>query len=1063
MKNQIHLAVAFLLCGAALAGVPVRWTAETSRVKPIALDAWRGDTLALECTLKSYGHPVALGAATASIMWQTNGMGSAWWQTNATVSADGVIRATWSPSMDPGAPAVAFFLPVQTADGASYRAAGTLRFRPSPGAGSQIAQLPQPGGTLDFGEFNLVNAPWATLAAANEAISAAVTSATGALVIPPPVDLGPYATTGYVAGAISTATGALVIPPPVDLSPYATTAYVEGSVQTASNDLSRDIQTAFNSASNRTDLVKANLLEEITSSTNNLRSAIINNISESASETRAYADSVASNAQRSAIAAIPSLSGYATEQYVSEAIGGITIPSMSDYATTAYADAAASNAQAAAIAAIPSLAGYATQSFVADYFSANYTPPDLSSYASRSYADAAASNAQAAAIAAIPSLAGYATQSYVADYFATAYTPPDLSSYASRSYADAAASNAQAAAIAAIPSLAGYATQSFVADYFSANYTPPDLSSYASRSYADAAASNAQAAAIAAIPSLAGYATETYAQNAAADAASDALSAAQSYARDLSWAASSGNTRLVSLDGTIWQDATGTVWQTSEIYGWSGTVIDLSTSAARPITFNYAGKTDTFYTPNADYWSAGGGTNLYFATAMYETWALWFTNTYYGAESNSNWIADGSPPPSLSATNITISTSNEYYRLYYRPVALATNPVDRVLYASDAGDAATAERALTYGTPTRWTDATGCVWEVGYRYDDDWVADSSRITQVSWSPAGYEEDPDLWAIYFMVDGSTQEQVYNLPPWPTQTNLSISASDWVPQYEGAFDFNIYRSPHTTTNLVGRVALTNDLPGAIISTISDFATTGTVHAAESSTYSSRLFDASFDSAYDATYLIRESTNAATSVSSSLVRYALVTPGEWSFSGVPSGYSDPVCEWDGSESAMKLTLQFDGSDFALYDYAANQDSMSALFSWEPEPGVTSQVTATRASLPGHLCDRSVNSLSITSITNITLPALSHPGKARDFILLLDIPSSITNTVPAITNLLTFTASGTETVHFYVDGDDPSATFPLPTSPGTWSYSFSEFKASWFAVSLKPIVEAAAPGGAQ
>jgi hypothetical protein len=82
----------------------------------------------------------------------------------------------------------------------------------------------------------------------------------------------------------------------------------------------------------------------------------------------------------------------------------------------------------------------------------------------------------------------------------------------------------------------------------------------------------------------------------------------------------------------------------------------------------------------------------------------------------------------------------------------------------------------------------------------------------------------------------------------------------------------------------------------------------------------------------------------------------------------------------------------------------------------------------------------------------------------LLLDIPSSITNTVPAITNLLTFTASGTETVHYYVDGDDPStATFPLPTSPGTWSYSFSEFKASWFAVSLKPIVEAAAPGGAQ
>ena len=954
MKNQIHLAVAFLLCGAALAGVPVRWTAETSRVQPIALDAWRGDTLALECTLKSYGRPVTLGAATASLMWQTNGMGSAWWQTNATVSADGVITATWSPSMDPGAPVVAFFLPVQTGDGASYRAAGTLRFRQSPGAGSQIAELPQPGGTLDFCEFNLVNPPWATLEAANEAISAAVTSATGALVIPPPVDLTPYATIGYVAGAITSATGALVIPPPADLTPYATTDAVSEAVQTASNALAGQIQAVSNAAMPRAEM-----------------------------------------------------GAYATQSDVSTAIAGIQIPS---------------------------LAGYATEQYVSDYFATYYTPPDLSSYASRSYADAAASNAQAAAIAAIPSLAGYATESYVSDYFATYYTPPDLSSYASRSYADAAASNAQAAAIAAIPSLSGYATQSYVADYFSANYTPPDLSSYASRSYADAAASNAQATAIAAIPSLAGYATETYAQNAASAAASDALSAAQAYARDLSWGASEGNTRLVSLDGTIWQDATGTVWQVSYIYGWRGTALDLTTTTATPIVFDPVSGTNLV-------WSAGPGTNLLYDASGMLSYVITISNVYYYAE--------GSPPQ--SATNLTFTTDFDQFYLYYLPVALATNPVDRVLYASDAGDAATADRALSIGTSTRWTDATGCVWEVGYRYDDDWVADSSRITEVSWSSAGYEETPDLWAIYFTVDGSIQASVYSDPPGPTQTNLFISASDWETQYEGAFNFNIYRSPHTITNLVGRVALTNDLPGAIILTISDFASTGTVHAAESSTYSSRLFDASYDSAYDSTYLIRESTNAATAVSSSIVRYELATPGAWTFSG------DTSYDW---------TIRFESGEWwSLYANLADPPAASAQGSGD-ELEITFAnvgVTATRPALPGHLIDRAVNSVSISSVTNITLPALSHPGQARDFILLLDIPSSITNTVPAITNLLTFTASGTETVHYYVDGDDPSATFPLPTSPGTWSYSFSEFKASWFAVSLKPIVEAAAPGGAQ
>ena len=834
MKNHIRLAVVRLLsavlCGTAIssgAGVPVRWTAETSRVQPIALDAWRGDTLALECTLKSYGQPVSIGAATASLMWQTNGMGSAWWQTNATVSAAGVIRATWSPSMDPGAPSVAFFLPVQTGDGASYRAAGTLRFRPSPGADSKIADLPQPGGTLDFGAYQLVNAPWATLAAANEAISAAVTSATGALVIPPAVDLSPYATSGYV--------------------------------QSVSTALSNDIQLAFNSSSNYTDQVASGLSSSITSATNSLGSVLRDNIAESEAASRSYTDSAVSGAQT-------------------------------------YADGVASNAQRAAIAAIPSLAGYATETYVSAYFATNYTPPDLSSYASRSYADGVASNAQRAAIAAIPSLSGYATQSFVADYFATNYTPPDLSSYASRSYADSAASNAQAAAIAAIPSLSGYATESYVSAYIATNYTPPDLSSYASRSYADAAASNAQAAAIAAIPSLAGYATETYAQNSAESAASDALSAAQAYARDLSWGASQGNTRLVSLDGLTWQDATGTVWQVSYVYGWSGTVIDLSTSAARPITFDYAGKTTT--APNTtsptDYWSAGGGTNLYYDADMALSWELWMTNDYHGV-TNEYWQAEGSPTPPSTATNLSFNTAWELYTLFYQPVALATNPVDRVLY---------------------------------------------------------EQSPVLRDII-------AEQ----------------------------------------------------------------------------------------------------------SASFVRYALVKPGEWSWVA-PAGLTN----FDITE-IVQIDDQGDSETWEVTYTSTETGTDTTIIVSDPDPLDLSfyvidgdneyWVELIHPLLPpGHLCDRAVNAVSISSATNITLPALSHPGQARDFILLLDIPSSVTNTVPGLTGLLTFTPSGSETVHYYVDGNDPSsAEFPVPTSPGTWSYSFTEFKTSWFAVSLKPIVEAVPP----
>ena len=600
---------------ASSAGVPVKWTAETSRVHPEIIEAWRGDTLDLSCTLKSYGQPVALGTATASFLWQTNGMGNAWWQTNATVTAAGVITATWAPTMNPGAGEVAFFMPVVCADGASYRAAGRIRFRPSPGGGSQTIDLPQPGTTLDFGAYALVNAPWATLEAVDSAIDAnnaiidsAITSATGALIIPPTVDLGPYATTGMVAAA----------------------------VQASGNALAGQISAVSNAAMQRAEM-----------------------------------------------------GDYATHEWTALYFAtNATPPDLSAYATRTYADSIASNAQATAIAAIPSLAGYATQAWAAQYFATNYTPPDLSSYASRSYADAAAFNAQAAAIAAIPSLNGYATEQYVGDYFAANYAPPDLSAYATRTYADTAASNAQATAIAAIPSLSGYATQSWTANYFSTNYTPPDLSSYASRSYADSAASNAQATAIAAIPSLTGYATQTYAQSAAESAASDALNAAQTYARDLSWAASEGNTRLVSLDGTIWQDATGTVWQVTAVYGWSGTVVDIATTVARPIVFAYYGTTTN--APNmsgaeTDYWSAGGGTNLYFEAEMSRAWLLWFVDGYPGYGPNVGFQADGDPTPPATATNLTFTTSIEFYSLSYQPVALATNPVDHVLYESSGG------------------------------------------------------------------------------------------------------------------------------------------------------------------------------------------------------------------------------------------------------------------------------------------------------------------------------------------------------------------------------------------
>ena len=76
---------------------------------------------------------------------------------------------------------------------------------------------------------------------------------------------------------------------------------------------------------------------------------------------------------------------------------------------------------------------------------------------------------------------------------------------------------------------------------------------------------------------------------------------------------------------------------------------------------------------------------------------------------------------------------------------------------------------------------------------------------------------------------------------------------------------------------------------------------------------------------------------------------------------------------------------------------------------------------------------------------------GKSRDFAVMIDIPSIVAD----MTNLVSFAGNGGEQIRFYVDGNDPSsATFPVPTTTGSWVYKFSELKPGWFSVSLKQVV---------
>lgn len=158
MKSMIRLV---LFCGIlaavfpAISSVPLRWTVETSRLQPVVFDALHGETLEIEASFNSYGKPLEIKGE-AALFYQTNGMGSAWWQIPATVTSNR-IEAVFPPSADPGAARLSCFLggPAST-----YRAAFSLRFANSPGATPNA--LPLPVAKLDLAAVEVLNAPWLT-------------------------------------------------------------------------------------------------------------------------------------------------------------------------------------------------------------------------------------------------------------------------------------------------------------------------------------------------------------------------------------------------------------------------------------------------------------------------------------------------------------------------------------------------------------------------------------------------------------------------------------------------------------------------------------------------------------------------------------------------------------------------------------------------------------------------------------------------------------------------------------------------------------------------------------
>ena len=142
----------------------------------------------------------------------------------------------------------------------------------------------------------------------------------------------------------------------------------------------------------------------------------------------------------------------------------------------------------------------------------------------------------------------------------------------------------------------------------------------------------------------------------------------------------------------------------------------------------------------------------------------------------------------------------------------ATNYTDRALGAF--AETGTVERARSYGTPTRWTDATGCVWEISRAWNFQNLLLYTPSGEMQWTATECLRDGYDWSSYTGYWLRYDAQGTN---WIAHTDLydtvDVSSSglldDDVVEIDG---WGTFRAVYVT-NLVGRVAMTSDIPHAV----------------------------------------------------------------------------------------------------------------------------------------------------------------------------------------------------------------------------------------------------------
>jgi len=132
------------------AAVPVSWTATPASPPYAPPPVPHGSAIEFSVTLKGFSDPAIADGADVRLWYQTNGMGSAWFSTPATLSSN-VVSATFGASQDVGADRVSLFFGAPS----NVFASAILRLTHAPGFAP--AELELPTRTLDFSSIVIQN------------------------------------------------------------------------------------------------------------------------------------------------------------------------------------------------------------------------------------------------------------------------------------------------------------------------------------------------------------------------------------------------------------------------------------------------------------------------------------------------------------------------------------------------------------------------------------------------------------------------------------------------------------------------------------------------------------------------------------------------------------------------------------------------------------------------------------------------------------------------------------------------------------------------------------------